>query len=465
MVDQFSAMAQTMNHYTPIIDQLRLVTKSIYDHDSKPYQYLKEYLSLGGERQTFVGWMDLTPNEYFTRIKSEREGLYRVKEYIDNGFDILALPSAWSEIFTRAAEFVKSRTAGKPQVVALEEAGRVSAPFHHAGRLGGGTVGRSALKSIPYFNASLQVLHQYGRTVINKKTQSRALFVLAALTAGLIASSEYFKKKASDKQRQDLDSLHPSEKSSYIYLPHPNGKDILRFRIPEQMGFVGNMINMIINQTVKEQQFRGKDYVDAATSWIPDQLNFTDPMRMLFSWIPQMVRPAAEVIFNTRTYPVAKPLIYDGMMKREPEFRYYDSTSGLAKKLGQMLDISPIKVDHLIEGYLGRFSRVFFKKNAWRNPLVRKVYFQSGRKLQDFWKFRDRAYKEFETYRHERKALSEKEKDEIIKNYSIAKSISARLRQYRNIKDEDLDTQESYDLQTEILDAIDSIDENELSTQ
>ena len=64
---------------------------------------------MGGEKQTFVGWQDLSTNELFEKIKNERKGLLKVADLLNKGMDIFAIPSQYSEIATRATEYIKAR--------------------------------------------------------------------------------------------------------------------------------------------------------------------------------------------------------------------------------------------------------------------------------------------------------------------------------------------------------------------
>lgn len=461
MLDQFTATAQTVEQYKPVYDQLKLCLESLIDNDSKNAEYFKEYLALGGDRHTFVGWMDMSPRELFTAIEKENKGLGKVLNHIESGFDILAIPSKYSEIISRATEYIKSRNHGDPQIVALEKAGRVTAPFHHIGRWGGGSVGRTMIKSIPFFNASMEVLAQYGRTWHNPKTRNRAAFVLAALTAGMIGSMTYFIKKASDKQKDDYKQLYSAETANYIYFPHPDGKTILKFRIPEQMGVIGSMTNMVIADLLLDTKYNAEEYLDASVSWIPDQFNMTDPVRAFFAWWPQLIRPITEILMNVRTYPKRRPIEYQAMKAKEPQERYYDSTSKLAIKLGRILKLSPIKIDYLIEGYLGRFTRFFTGSGKKMNPLVRDVYLTSGRNLQRFYETRDDIYQKMNTYR----ANTDEYKGEELKNLldmnGKIKYIDKLLSVYRKTKklkdDKEDETKEVLELRTKILDAIDSL--------
>lgn len=75
-----------------------------------------------------------------------------------------SMPAQASETITRMAEYVASRMNGKTMWQALEEAGQLTAPFHHKGMLTRNAFGRGAIGSLPFLNSILQGLAQYMRT-------------------------------------------------------------------------------------------------------------------------------------------------------------------------------------------------------------------------------------------------------------------------------------------------------------
>jgi hypothetical protein len=117
---------------------------------------------------------------------------------------------------TRATEYIKAREAGKSQIVALEEAGRVTAPFHHIGRFGGGKVGQVYIKSIPFFNPAIQVLAQVAETLETPGGRARYLFTALAITAASIASVGLLYSRGTDEQKDLFADIHPDELNKYI---------------------------------------------------------------------------------------------------------------------------------------------------------------------------------------------------------------------------------------------------------
>lgn len=456
VVDQFTAAAQTKNEYRPILDQIQIIRAMLDTQGSDEAQYLKEYFILGGERQTLAGWQDMSPNEFYDFVTKERTGLLKFVDWMDKGMNILSFPAKISEILTRATEYIKARKAGKHQFVALEEAGRVSAPFHHIGRWGGGTVGQSWVKSIPYFNSSFQVLGQFAKTLEDPETRERAFFVIGVITAAYIAGMLANYAFGSKEQKDAYEGLQPQELSSYIFFPLPNGKGLFRARVPEQFAIIGVVMNMIIGNFLSKSGYQAKEFIDAGTAWVPDQINVTDPARMFMSWWPHIIRPVADVLTNTRTYPKVLPIETQADKNLEAQFRKNENTSAFASWLGERLKISPKMVDHLIQGYMGRTSK-FITGGKIHNPVVREVYFTASRQLNNYYEMKEKNDQLVNSYRNKRREFSLEEKQRMMREYKILLPIEKALEIYRKMEKSNQNDPRLADARRRILDMIDSL--------
>jgi len=478
-VDQVTATVQSYNKFVPFFSPVRQVFKMLVNFQGEEAFYFKEYLELGGERQTLVGFMDKTPHDIFRILNAEKNALEKVVDTLKGGVEltaeVLSTLSKYSELVTRGADYVLSRKAGKSQMVALEQAGRVTAPFHHIGRHqygGKGTTGRSFIRSLPFFNASLEVLAQFGRTIKGGtggpgttkgekealKTQNKAVFVWSALTIAIIGSFSYLYKKSTKEQRELYKNLTPTELINYIWIPALNGKDLMRWRVPEQMAVIGGLMNMVLADNLMNTNYTAQEYLEGATAWIPDQLNVTDPYRQFFALFPQILKPITGVVTGKRFYPRVTPLESVGMQGVRPGERFTETTSMFAKKLGQELDISPVKIDFLIEGYMGRAMRIFIGKDPG-NPLLRKFYFHSGRNMQFFYEARERNKWGMNDIKSGKIKANSPEGDKIIKINAKVQAIEAYLEAYRQLsidKETDRDNPKLLHYRTQILDLVDS---------
>lgn len=133
--------------------------------------------------------------------------------------DLLGVPANVSEIATRMQEYVLARENGKTQWEALEDAGQLTAPFHHQGRLMSNTFGRGFIRSLPFLNASIQGLSQYMRTNKTSFGRKRIRNVYLSATALIVATMALAISMADDETKQALFDMEPSQFGQYLFLP------------------------------------------------------------------------------------------------------------------------------------------------------------------------------------------------------------------------------------------------------
>jgi hypothetical protein len=336
--------------------------------------YLKEYMYLAGTSQTFLS-ADIASRQRLEDmiIGNDKTVKARTERFFNNVLKILSLPGNATEIMTRGTEYILARKAGKDQVQALEEAGRVSGPFHHMGRLGG-SVGRSYVRSVPYFNSSLQVFKQTKDTIMSEKSanetfsgKQRYAFAAMAMVATAVSSCLYLlDQDDDDEQKQLLKSLQPDVLTKYIFLPNPySSKKLLQIRVPEQLGWLAGLFNMMLIEGADQTDYKWSEYGEASMSWAPQQFNPFNPVQALFSYIPPTPKALTETAIGVKTFPEVRDIESQRDQSVPPEFRYNEFTSPAAKKLGEIAGLSPKKVDHLLEGIFGKIYQVCHWQ-AWR---------------------------------------------------------------------------------------------------
>ena len=457
--DQLTAVGLTRNKFVPLYDPLHKIIKAIAKSDTPYHNWLMEYLVMGGERMTLVGWQDLSPHELAIKIRGELSGLEKVVEGLNSGMDVLALPSKWSEIMTRAAEYIKARESGKPSIVAIEEAGRVSIPFHHIGRLGGGDLGKTFVKSIPFFNPGIQVLAQTYRSLDTIKSRKRMLFVFLAMTAAEVAAFGLLASGGDDEQKQLYKDLEGEELANGIYIPNPAGKTLIRFPVPNMFSFLGAMINMAILEGTNEASYKVGDYIAAGTSYFPQQFNLLEWEEAYYSWFPQIMKPLALSIANIQDWPKIRPLESQSQESKTKGLRYHKGTSPLAKWIGRKFNISPIKTDYLLTGYFGRATGFITGKPGIYNPIRgvnREYYFQSGRTLQNFYDLKEKNEQQYHDYKNRLIQYPQEKVREIKRIRDRTKAINKMLGNYRDI-DIDEQPERATNLRDRIIELIDEL--------
>lgn len=419
--DQVFALGNTRTKLVPVLDAAKVLHQALVKKDPKIARLWERYNLMGGQYMTMMqNIRALSPEDFFHYVTKETSALEHVTAGIDKFMDVLSMPVQASELMTRFVEFVKAVKAGDPEIVALEKAGRVSGPFHHKGTWGG-RGGRFLVDQIPYFNAGMQILGEQTDSLISADPvrRQRAQFVALSVGALMIGSMVNAYRNGTEDQKRLLRDLNAQEQAKYIFMPDSNGKDLIRIRVPDMTGSAAGIINMIILSMLDDKsRYDAGDFANTATAFIPDQLNPLSGPRLLFSWIPQLIKPAVELATNTRTFPTLRPIESEGMQYREPKFRSYPTTSQLAKDIGKTLDLSPIKVDYLIQGYLGRVTKiptwVYEQTRGGQtkfnfNPFVRRWYFESSQVLQDYYNKKRDVSQKYNTLRHKFETLTPEE--------------------------------------------------------
>lgn len=441
-IDQWTAAANARQRFIPLYDPLKEMLIALTRSSSDESKYLKEYLLLGGERQTFVGWLDLTPEELFKKVTGERKGLVKALDYLNTGMDVLAWPAKMSELMTRAVEYVKMRKAGHPQLVAMEAAGQITAPFHHVGKLGG-AFGKLYVKSIPYFNPGIQVLAQMAERLKTPQGRRKYAFVVTALAVGLVTSLVALWKRGTEEQKRLWKDITPQELAQYFYYPNPDGKTLGKVRIPQQLAALGTVLEMAMAERVLGANFDTSDYADAVMSSLPQQFQVTEPGAMLMSWLPQVIKPAVEVSTNKRSFPKLIPLVGEGQLRKPSEFRFTSGTSPLAKAAGatglaKALDLSPIQIDYLLQSYLGRTTGLITGKLGlkqafgFKNVMTREPYLEGGRQLQQYYDLRDKTNQQVNAIRKGLTKVDSKEEGVLGAKLAKIKIIEKQLTYFRN---------------------------------
>jgi len=400
--DQIQAASNSMHKTIPFFSTVKVLRKVLFDHESPEARFAAEYLAMGGDRQTITNALSLPPEEFDQWLMQEKKGLDHLVDWLDTGSEILGFPSKVSELSTRMVEYIRSRMAGKEYVNALEDAGMVTGPFHHQGRLvltkrgrvrGQQTPMTTLVRSIPFFNAGVQSIRVHIESLKGSRgenVRNRAMFVVMASMAAAIASSYWIMKKATKEQKNLYTELDPQELASYIWLPAADGKRLTKIKMyGPQMG-LATVFNMGMWEMAGETSYVGGEYADAGTAWLPDQLTIGSPSRLFFSWLPQIIKPWMETLTGVKVWPSVRPLETMGMKNQEPRFRFHERTPEYAKWLGDKLNLSPVKIDHLIEGLMGRGTRPFLGKEI-KNPFMREWYFTAGRTLQDYYEQREES--------------------------------------------------------------------------
>lgn len=195
---------------------------------------------------------------------------------------------------------------------------------------------------IPFLNARLQGMYKLYRAskadggdavlkVFAKELAMKGMYVAgASLALGLINADDERYEELPDWDKDA--NWHFFLGDDHVRIPKPFELGILFGTIPERLLMRG----------------LGKQNNDDLTRSAAHAIVST----MAFNPIPQIIRPGIEAFMNYDTFGM-RQIDSFGDLRKRPEDRYSMYTTETAKLLGDMVGVSPKKIEHLIRGYAG----------------------------------------------------------------------------------------------------------------
>ena len=406
IADQVGAVSTTKHNFTPFYSPIKDFYKGVLKKDPANAEYYNEYLTLVGHRFNISNLKDMSANEMSEYLTKERKGIYKALDAVNLGVDILSAPGQYSETITRASEYVAARKNGQDQVEAMNRASELTGTFSRIGNWGG-KAGRAFIRSMPYANVPFQILSKNAEQ-IRRGEALRPIIVTAAVAAvqvaGMAATISFM--FGDDDQREAMKDLGGTDLANNIYYPDSDGHTLNKIKIPNNLSLIGTMMSMMIANKYLNTNYSYNDYIDGLTSWIPSQMNIFKHKEAVASLLPTLIKAPIQVIYNSKDYPRIQPLEGKGQQTKPKEERYTESTPELTKTAGRWtgkhLGLSPIQLDALIIGYLGRTTNFITKKPGIYDPLTNpsklfesKSYFQSGRRMQKYYEIKTSVQEDY----------------------------------------------------------------------
>ena len=318
--------------------------------------YYQAYLANGGEFSSFYNF------EESIKVETKRKGIGKALNKLEEWSNII-------EQYPRLAEFISSIEAGNSMEQALLDSADITVNFGRSGiitKWANGTF-------MPYFNARMQGALKFTRSfegIMTRQGQKQLAFVLAKMVLLGIGTSllndfmygdddEYKEMRVDDKSNNFLFKIG----GKWVKIP--------RSEVTTSLASVFNRSKEA--REGDEQAFKGFTK-DVWNSFSPVQ-----NMRTIFS-------PIIDAKTNTTWYGgKIEGAKFDNVRPRD---RYDESTSSIAKFIGQALNVSPKKVHYVLDQYSGilgdlilpatsqKYSTSVIGKNLTVDPTTSNKYSQ-----------------------------------------------------------------------------------------
>jgi predicted component of type VI protein secretion system len=212
--------------------------------------------------------------------------------------------------------------------------------------MSGNSVIQGASQTIPFFNAWNQILSVTIKTLsgrgITPNERASNLAVLRNTTAKIAALSFIYAAIMGDDE--EYDKKNREVRDRMIMIPGTGGMGVpLRsdiFLMPKLIGEY--TYNLLSNDAFTDaRMFKNAMAKSLKSSLMPPS-----------DGIPQFIRPSLEVMMNYNLFQ-DREIVNATMRKFEPSEQYTNGTTETAKFLGNLINTSPLQIDHLVRGYTG----------------------------------------------------------------------------------------------------------------
>lgn len=196
---------------------------------------------------------------------------------------------------------------------------------------------------LPFFNARLQGMYKLGRAAASSGDTDKLLKHFSANLAmkGMKLASFSLALAMMNDDDDRYKALQDWDKDANWHFWV--GEDHFRIPKPFELG--------IIFGTMPERMFAlgsgSQDISDTAKAVSHAVFN-----TLALNPIPQIAMPVAEIVAN-KSFFMDRPIEGTADQNRMPGDRYNAYTSDTAKQIGQALNVSPKKIEHLVKGYTG----------------------------------------------------------------------------------------------------------------
>ena len=193
---------------------------------------------------------------------------------------------------------------------------------------------------VPFLNARLAGLYKVGREGFTDKEKFIRIAGMLTTTSVVLAAYNMA------AHREKWDKLQNNDKWNYYHFFF--GDQHFRIPKPFELGAIFSSLPEAMMDAVDKKD------ADILAKWFM----FTGSETLALQWKPQAVKPPLELWANKNDF-TGQDIVPMGMEYLAPGMRYKENTKEIYKMFGEAFNVSPVKVEHLVNGYLSSLGIAF----------------------------------------------------------------------------------------------------------
>ena len=346
--DSMAAYVTSGVKMTPIADTVRNFGSAMAG-TSPEYEALLNAGILGGYE--FSQNIEMSGKAFERELRKKYEG----KSTFERLLNPMTAPRALWDALEKGTTASDAATRMEVYKRTLAETNNEAEALHRAlevmnfNRKGSSAVVRILTAAIPFLNARMQgldVLYRagisptfrqlaYGDTPTDRQKAVQKAFIVRGLTMAALSAMYWSLTHDDDEyKRQEQET-----KDNNWLVPSLG----VKIPIPFEIGVIFKVIPERIMALTLGQD-TNKDFMDSMARNLRSTL--------AIDYLPQAIKPFVETETNFSLF-TRRAIVGQGLEGVAPEYQVGPGTSSAAAALGSQLGMSPMKIDHLIQGYTG----------------------------------------------------------------------------------------------------------------
>lgn len=347
--DSLSSYVTSGVKMTPVVDTMKNFAKTVVGM-SPEYDILRRAGVVGG--YDYTQGVEVSGRKFGEQLKKaagvKSKGLKRVGKVVASPvtgiWNLLEKGSEASDAATRQEIYKKTLAETGNETEALFRSLEVM-NFNRKGRNAGV---RLFTAMIPFLNARMQGLDILYRTAVRPSLPGQSVsarekelqhtFMVRGATMAALSCMYWMMTNDDDEYKKQEEDT----KDNFWLIPSLG----VKIPTPFEVGFLFKIIpERIMALTFGDDTF--EDFRNSMTNQIVSTLKVNP--------IPQAVLPALENLVNVSAYTM-RPIVSPGLEGLEAGYQVSPNTTTLMADIGKAVGMSPIKLEHAIQGYTGQMG-------------------------------------------------------------------------------------------------------------
>lgn len=320
--------------------------------------WYKEYVQNGGEQNSYFNANDNTFESDIKQSKT-KNALKIPLEAISNINNVI-------ELAPRLSEYIASRESGRSVETSMLDASRVTTNF----KAGGDVTKFANRNGATFLNASVQGMMQQARNISEANTKGLKGYAVLATKYAVAGLPALILNNLVWKDDKDYDELQDYVKDNYYCIAKYGDGKFIRIPKGRMLSTIQTMVTNVSDYVTKDKEINIDNFASDFWKDIQSIMDNVAPNNPLDN---NVISPIIQAISNTSWY--GEDIVPSRLQDKPKAEQYDETTDSLSIWLGKKLNVSPYKINYLLDQYGGGISDValpLMTKQAENNPIEDK---------------------------------------------------------------------------------------------